>query len=30
MKNIESNIGRQNVGRLMREEFNFSPKKVLN
>ena len=30
MKNIESKIGRQNVSRLMRGEFNFSPKKILN
>ena len=30
MKNIESKIGRKNVSRLMRGEFNFSPKKILN
>ena len=30
MKNIEGKIRRQNVSKLMREEFNFSPKKILN
>ena len=30
MKNIESKTGRQNVSRLMRGEFNFGPKKILN
>ena len=30
MKNIESKIGRQNVSRLMKGEFNFGPKKILN
>ena len=27
MKNIEGKIGRQNVSKLMRGKFNFSPKK---
>ena len=30
IKNIESKIGRQSFRRLMREEFNFSSKKILN
>ena len=29
MKNIEGKIGRQNVSKLMRGEFNFNPKKTL-
>ena len=30
MKNAEGKIGRQNVSKLMRREFSFSPKKILN
>ena len=30
MKNVEGKIGRQNVSKLMREEFSFRPKKILN
>ena len=30
MKNIESKIGKQNISRLIRGEYNFSPKKILN
>ena len=29
MKNIEGQIGRDNISKLMRGEFDFSPKKTL-
>ena len=29
MKNIEGQIGRDNISKLMRREFDFSPKKTL-